>query len=115
MGWFVGDVSRDGFYQLYAKIPGVKPSLRGFGAGGGNPRMPRRLYTAGWRFDVVLGQLVEEKGVDRFVEGLSAKERRRLRIPMYLGSSHEDRVRRLLDARGELHNCVAQEEALPLA
>lgn len=42
---------------------------------GGNPGMLRRLYAAGWRFDVVLGQLVEEKGVDRFVEGLSAKGR----------------------------------------
>ena len=56
------NMSREGFQQLYEKMPGPKPPFNEVWKWtGGNPNILRELYMAGWSRDAVVAQLIREK------------------------------------------------------
>jgi hypothetical protein len=56
------NMSREGFQQLYEKVPGPKPPFNEVWKWtGGNPNVLRELYMAGWSRDAVVAQLIREK------------------------------------------------------
>jgi len=62
----IWNMPRDGFKQLYEKLPGPKPPFDDvWRLTGGNPRMLARLYQASWRVDYVLNRIIDERGLSR--------------------------------------------------
>jgi len=58
------NMPREGFQQLYEKLPGPKPPFNEVWKwAGGNPNVLRELYMAGWSRDAVVAQLIREKGL----------------------------------------------------
>ncbi len=58
------NMPREGFQQLYEKLPGPKPPFNEVWKwAGGNPNVLRELYMAGWSKDAVVAQLIREKGL----------------------------------------------------
>jgi hypothetical protein len=58
------NMPREGFHQLYEKLPGPKPPFEEVWRWtGGNPRMLGRLHTAGWAAERVVGDVLREKGL----------------------------------------------------
>ena len=58
------NIPREGFQQLYEKVPGPKPPFNEVWKwAGGNPNVLRELYMAGWSKDTVVAQLIREKGL----------------------------------------------------
>jgi len=58
------NMPREGFQQLYEKLPGPKPPFNEVWKwAGGNPNVLRELYMAGWSRDTVVAQLIREKGL----------------------------------------------------
>jgi hypothetical protein len=58
------NMPKEGFRQLYEKLPGHKPPFEEvWRLTGGNPGMLSRLYVAGWSRDAVVAQLIREKGL----------------------------------------------------
>jgi energy-coupling factor transporter ATP-binding protein EcfA2 len=58
------NMSREGFAQLYEKLPGPKPPLEdAWRWTGGNPDMLARLYEAGWDVERVVKSVIDEKGL----------------------------------------------------
>ena len=58
------NMPREGFQQLYEKLPGSKPPFEDvWGWTGGNPRMLGRLYENGWDVEGVVLRLMREKGL----------------------------------------------------
>jgi len=56
------NMPREGFQQLYEKVPGPKPPFNEVWKWtGGNPNALRELYMAGWSRDAVVAQLIREK------------------------------------------------------
>jgi Archaeal ATPase. len=56
------NMPREGFQQLYEKLPGPKPPFNEVWKwAGGNPNVLRELYMAGWSRDAVVAQLIREK------------------------------------------------------
>jgi hypothetical protein len=56
------NMPREGFKQLYEKIPGPKPSFEEvWRLTGGNPGMLSRLYSTGWNSGAVVTRLIREK------------------------------------------------------
>jgi hypothetical protein len=56
------NMPREGFQQLYEKLPGPKPPFDDVWRWtGGNPRMLRRLYEYGWDVESVVGGIALEK------------------------------------------------------
>jgi len=56
------NMPREGFQQLYEKLPGPKPPFNEVWKwAGGNPNVLRELYMAGWSRDAVVAQLIKEK------------------------------------------------------
>ena len=50
------NMPKEGFQQLYEKLPGPKPPFDDVWRWtGGNPRMLRRLYEYGWDVESVVG------------------------------------------------------------
>ena len=73
------NMSREGFEELYEKLPGPKPDFEEmWRLTGGNPGMLAKLYQARWDIDAVVRALVISKKLDAFVLSLSADERKRL-------------------------------------
>jgi hypothetical protein len=65
---------REGFRQLYDKIPGPKPPFEEVWRWtGGNPRMLGRLYSSGWAVGRVVEDVVREK---RLTAGFVVKWRK---------------------------------------
>ncbi len=64
------NMAREGFEQLYERLPGAKPSFEEvWRLTGGNPRMLGRLYESNWSVDDVVDALIKERGISRgFVE-----------------------------------------------
>jgi hypothetical protein len=53
---------KEGFRQLYDKVPGQKPPFEDvWRLTGGNPDMLSKLYLANWDKDAVVAQLIKEK------------------------------------------------------
>jgi hypothetical protein len=70
------NMPREGFRQLYDKIPGPKqPFEEAWRWTGGNPNMLVELYKAGWDVDEVAKRLVIGKGLGSFVRSLSREAR----------------------------------------
>jgi len=62
------NMSKEGFQELYEKIPGEKPSFEEVWRwAGGNPRALAQLYEAGWDVDRVVARLSVDKDLDSFV------------------------------------------------
>lgn len=58
------NMPKEGFHQLYEKLPGPKPSFEeAWRWTGGNPRMLGRLHTAGWAAERVVVDVLREKGL----------------------------------------------------
>jgi Archaeal ATPase. len=58
------NMPKEGFHQLYEKLPGPKPPFEeAWRWTGGNPRMLGRLHTAGWAAERVVGDVLREKGL----------------------------------------------------
>jgi hypothetical protein len=58
------NMPREGFQQLYEKLPGPKPPFNEVWKwAGGNPNVLRELYMTGWSSDAVVAQLIREKGL----------------------------------------------------
>jgi len=56
------NMPKEGFQQLYEKLPGPKPPFDDVWRWtGGNPRMLRRLYEYGWDVESVVGGVALEK------------------------------------------------------
>jgi KaiC/GvpD/RAD55 family RecA-like ATPase len=67
------NMPREGFQQLYEKVPGPKPPFNEVWKwAGGNPNVLRELYMAGWSRDAVVAQLIREK---RLTPGFIARWR----------------------------------------
>ncbi|MEZ0318519.1 MAG: ATP-binding protein, partial [Pyrobaculum sp.] len=70
------NMTREGFKQLYDLLPGEKPPFDDVWKWtGGNPEALDELYRAGWDVDAVVRGLLLERGLGRFVEGLSDEGR----------------------------------------
>ena len=58
------NMPKEGFHQLYEKLPGPKLSFEeAWRWTGGNPRMLGRLHTAGWAAERVVVDVSREKGL----------------------------------------------------
>jgi len=58
------NMTREGFQELYERIPGNKPPFEDvWRTTGGNPGMLSRLYLTGWDSDALVTQLIREKGL----------------------------------------------------
>jgi len=58
------NMPKEGFQQLYEKLPGPKPPFEeAWRWTGGNPRMLGRLHTAGWAAERVVVDVLREKGL----------------------------------------------------
>jgi hypothetical protein len=58
------NMPKEGFHQLYEKLPGPKPPFEEVWRWtGGNPRMLGRLHTAGWAAERVVRDVLREKGL----------------------------------------------------
>jgi hypothetical protein len=67
------NMPREGFRQLYERLPGPKPPFEdAWRWAGGNPRMLERLYRAGWRVERLVLDLGRERGL---APGLTARWR----------------------------------------
>jgi len=56
------NMPREGFQQLYEKLPGPKPSFEeAWRWAGGNPGMLSRFYSTGWNSGAVMTRLIREK------------------------------------------------------
>ncbi len=74
------NMGRAGFEALYGRLPGQKPGFEeAWRWAGGNPRMLEQLYVSGWDVDVVVGMMVEAKGLEELVKRLSVEELRVLK------------------------------------
>jgi hypothetical protein len=70
------NMARNGFMQLYEKIPGPKPPFEeAWRWTGGNPNMLVELYKAGWGVDEVVKRLIISKGLSSFVRSLGREVR----------------------------------------
>jgi len=70
------NMGRNGFLQLYEKIPGPKPPFEEVWRWtGGNPNMLVELYKAGWGVDEVVKRLIISKGLTSFVRSLGREVR----------------------------------------
>jgi KaiC/GvpD/RAD55 family RecA-like ATPase len=71
------NMAREGFRELYDKIPGQKPPFEEVWRwAGGNPNALRRLYEAGWNVERVVDMFVKQKRLLAFINGLSSEERK---------------------------------------
>jgi hypothetical protein len=74
------NMNKEGFEQLYQKIPGPKPSLEeAWKLTGGNPYMLQELYRKQWNVDDIITEIIEAKALRRFVTALKEERRAWLR------------------------------------
>lgn len=72
--------SREGFYELYSKVPGKKPSFDiVWRWTGGNPWLFAELYEHDWNVDIILDSLVQVKKLEIFIRQLDNENREILR------------------------------------
>jgi AAA+ ATPase superfamily predicted ATPase len=71
------NMSRNGFEELYEKIPGQKPSFEKiWKITGDNPRMLAELYGFKWDVELAIRNLTESKKLDIFISSLSDDEKK---------------------------------------
>ncbi len=76
----IWNMSLEGFRELYEQVPGDKPPLLdAWRMTGGNPRVLARLLEAGWRWEKIISEIIEERGLRLLRARLSDRELRLLR------------------------------------
>jgi len=102
------NMPREGFHQLYEKLPGAKPPFEDVWRWtGGNPEMLARLYSSGWAMERVVGDMLREKGL---TAGFVARWRRWLEAAvedpeaLWSPDAPEELVRRLVEKNLILYN-----------
>jgi hypothetical protein len=69
-------MSKNGFEELYGKIPGPKPRFEDvWRVTGGNPGILRQLYRLDWDVNKAIEEIIRAKGLVEFVRSLSKEER----------------------------------------
>jgi energy-coupling factor transporter ATP-binding protein EcfA2 len=70
------NMPREGFRQLYEKLPGPKPPFEeAWRRTGGNPRMLGMLYENRWSWEGVATALMEQRGLPLVIKSLTPTER----------------------------------------
>ena len=108
------NMPREGFRQLYDKVPGQKPPFEeAWRWTGGNPDMLSKLYTANWDKDAVVTWLIREKGLTPdFVARWRGWLERVVEDPEALWSpdAPEELIRRLVERNLILYNIYEREQ-----
>jgi hypothetical protein len=72
----IWNISKNGFEELYGKIPGPKPRFEDvWRITGGNPGILRQLYRLDWDVNKAIEEIIRAKGLIKLVESLSKEER----------------------------------------
>jgi len=72
----IWNMSKNGFEELYGKIPGPKPPFEDvWRIMGGNPGILRQLYRLDWDVNKAIEEIIRAKGLVEFVRSLSKEER----------------------------------------
>ncbi|MCG2880710.1 MAG: ATP-binding protein [Vulcanisaeta sp.] len=72
----IWNMSKNGFEELYGKIPGPKPRFEDvWRVTGGNPGILRQLYRLDWDVNKAIEEIIRAKGLVEFVRSLSKEER----------------------------------------
>jgi hypothetical protein len=70
------NMPKEGFKELYERIPGPKPSLEDiWRLTGGDSDTLRRLYQGSWRVEPVIERIIEVEKLDEFASSLNSDER----------------------------------------
>jgi hypothetical protein len=70
------NMPREGFHQLYEKLPGAKPPFEDVWRWtGGNPSVLAVLYEYRWRWDDAVRVFIEQRGVAYIIRSLTPTER----------------------------------------
>jgi hypothetical protein len=108
------NMSREGFRQLYDKVPGPKPPFEeAWRWAGGNPDVLSKLYTANWDKDAVVTWLIREKGLTpEFVARWRGWLERVVEDPEALWSpdAPEELIRQLVERNLILYNIYEREQ-----
>ncbi len=109
------NMSREGFQQLYEKIPGHKPPFEdAWRLTGGNPNMLLELYRRGWNADEVVRALIRDRGL---TPGFIARWRgwleRAVEDPETLWSpdAPEELIRQLIERNLIVYNMYDRDQA----
>ena len=71
------NMGREGFRELYNRLPGAKPCFEdAWRATGGNPRYLGLLYRANWDTESLVEDMVESRGLEELVKDLDPLETR---------------------------------------
>ncbi len=74
------NMPREGFRELYDRLPGEKPGFEdAWSLTGGNPRYLGGLYEAGWSPDPILDSMIRARRLKSFIKSLDGKEAEILR------------------------------------
>jgi len=72
----IWNMPKNGFEELYGKIPGPKPRFEDvWRITGGNPGILRQLYRLDWDVNKAIEEIIRAKGLVEFVRSLSKEER----------------------------------------
>ena len=108
------NMPREGFQQLYEKLPGPKPPFEEvWRLAGGNPGMLSRLYLTGWNSGAVVTWLIREKGLTpEFVARWRGWLERVVEDPEALWSpdAPEELIRQLVERNLILYNIYEREQ-----
>ncbi len=70
------NMSKDGFAELYDKVPGPKPGYEeAWRLAGGNPRYLGKLYEANWDPAPVIDEIARTRGLEALAKTLGTRER----------------------------------------
>ena len=73
------NMSKEGFRELYDKIPGDKPPFEDvWRITGGNPGLLAELYKRNWDVDKLISELIRRKNIKTIVEVLTEEEKKLL-------------------------------------
>ncbi|MFP3252347.1 MAG: ATP-binding protein [Thermoproteus sp.] len=108
------NMPREGFQQLYEKLPGPKPPFEEvWRLTGGNPGMLSRLYLTGWNRGAVVTRLIREKGLTpEFVARWRGWLERVVEDPEALWSpdAPEELIRQLVERNLIVYNIYEREQ-----
>ena len=69
------NMNKNGFRELYSKLPNNKPSFENiWNLTGGNPRYLERLYEVNWNLDLVLNWVIRTRKLRSFIKSLNDRE-----------------------------------------
>ncbi len=88
----IWNMSREGFRELYEKLPGKKPDFEStWKLTGGNPRYLERLYRVKWNVDYIVNSIIQRSGITRtFVQRWKKHLEEAINDPDYLWYGPEE-------------------------